>query len=188
MSETDHVDRSKMVLPKNVVLGEAKKADEDEECVFTMRAKVFRFVEKEILGGEEILNQWKERGTGDCKFMKHKESGEVRFLLRQDKTLKLCGNFLISSSIELQSNVGSDRSWLMNVMDFSDEATGKAEIFAIRFRNAENANIFKDEFEKAQKANDEAKKAPVEEKKEEEKTEEKKEEEKTEEKTEEKKE
>lgn len=48
------------------------------------RAKLFRF--------DNESKQWKERGTGDVKFLKHKETGKVRLLMRREKTLKLCAN------------------------------------------------------------------------------------------------
>lgn len=48
------------------------------------RAKLFRF--------DKPNNQWKERGTGDVKFLKHKETKIVRLLMRREKTLKICAN------------------------------------------------------------------------------------------------
>ncbi len=48
------------------------------------RAKLFRF--------DPDLKQWKERGTGDVKFLKHKDSKKIRVLMRREKTLKLCAN------------------------------------------------------------------------------------------------
>jgi len=57
----------------------------------------------------------------------------------------------------LTPNVGSDRSWVWNVTaDSSDEFQG-AQTLAIRLANSDNAALFKDEFEKAQKNNAELK-------------------------------
>jgi hypothetical protein len=39
-------------------------------------------------------NQWKERGGGTVKFLKHKVTGKVRLLMRQSMTLKICANHL----------------------------------------------------------------------------------------------
>lgn len=50
------------------------------------RAKLFRFA------SENDLPEWKERGTGDVKLLKHKEKGTIRLLMRRDKTLKICAN------------------------------------------------------------------------------------------------
>ena len=36
--------------------------------------------------------EWKERGTGEIKLLKHKETGKIRVLMRRDKTLKICAN------------------------------------------------------------------------------------------------
>lgn len=36
--------------------------------------------------------EWKERGTGEVKFLKHKSTGNVRLLMRRDKTHKICAN------------------------------------------------------------------------------------------------
>ena len=46
--------------------------EEDEEQVAKFRSKVYRW-----RGGE-----WKERGIGDLRFMKHKTSTKIRVLMR----------------------------------------------------------------------------------------------------------
>jgi len=116
--------------------------EEDEEVLFKIRAKLFRY--------DKDTAQWKERGTGDVKFLKQQETGKIRLLMRREKTLKVCANHYILPDFKLQPNVGSDRSWVWTCpSDFSEEGA-KAEVFAIRFANADNANKFKIEFEKAQ--------------------------------------
>jgi Ran-binding protein 1 len=153
-------------------LTDIKTLEEEEEVLFKMRAKLFRF--------EKTTNEWKERGTGDVKFLKHKVTGKVRLIMRRDKTLKLCCNHYITSDMKLSPNVGSDRSWVWSVVaDFAEEEA-RQETLAIRFGNSENANKFKAQFEECQKMNAELEKKG--DKKEEEKKEEKKEEEKKEEK------
>lgn len=52
----------------------------------TSKAKLYRF--------DKEGNQWKERGAGTVKLLKHKESGKVRLVMRQSKTLKICANHL----------------------------------------------------------------------------------------------
>jgi Ran-binding protein 1 len=96
--------------------------------------------------------EWKERGVGDVKFLQQKTTSKIRLLMRREKTLKICANHYISSDCTLSSNVGSDRSWVYSVVDFS-EGESKQELLAIRFAHSENANKFKEEFEKAQKHN-----------------------------------
>lgn len=124
---------------------EVRTNEEDEETLFKVRAKLFRF--------HKDISEWKERGTGDVKFLKHKESGKVRILMRRDKTLKICANHFVSPEYELKANIGSDRSWVYNVASDISEGEPEAQVLAIRFANKENADKFKDEFEKAQKLN-----------------------------------
>ncbi|OBZ82579.1 Ran-specific GTPase-activating protein 1 [Choanephora cucurbitarum] len=124
---------------------EVKTNEEEEEVLFKMRAKLFRF--------QKDTKEWKERGTGDVKFLKHKESSKIRLLMRRDKTHKVCANHFVDSTMKLAPNVGSDRSWVWNVAADVSDGQPTAETLAIRFANSENANIFKEKFEEVQKAN-----------------------------------
>ncbi|XP_071758782.1 ran-specific GTPase-activating protein [Centroberyx gerrardi] len=120
---------------------EVKTLEEDEEELFKMRAKLYRFA------SENDPPEWKERGTGDVKLLKHKEKGTIRLLMRRDRTLKICANHHISPMMELKPNAGSDRAWVWNTLaDFADECP-KPELLAIRFLNAENAQKFKVKFD-----------------------------------------
>lgn len=133
-----------------VQLDEVKTAsgEEEEDTVFKMRAKLFRW---ESDSWEKDVKMWKERGTGDIKFLKHNKSGEVRCLMRREKTMKICANFYLLPTIALKENAGSDRSWVWQCADFSEEKT-ELSVLAIRFATSENALKFKEEFEGAQKA------------------------------------
>ena len=127
---------------------DVKTMEEDEEVLYKVRAKLFRF--------DADAKEWKERGTGDCKFLKNKKTNKVRILMRRDKTLKICANHIIAPEYTLKPNVGSDRSWVYACT--ADIAEGEAEAFtfAIRFGSKENADKFKEEFEKAQEINKKA--------------------------------
>ncbi|KAG9317258.1 putative ran binding protein [Chiua virens] len=151
---------------------ETKTNEEDEEVLFKMRSKLFRF--------DTAGNEWKERGTGDARLLQHKETKKVRLVMRRDKTLKVCANHVISADMRLQPNIGSDRSWVWKVAADYAESPPTSETLAIRFANSDNAKEFKKMFEKAQINNVGG--APLEDKEEEE--EDNEEEEKTEEKTE----
>lgn len=122
--------------------------EESEEAVFKMRAKLFRY--------DKDAGEWKERGTGDVKFLKHKETNKTRLVMRRDKTLKVCANHYIMPDMSLSPNVGSDRSWVYATSADVSEGTATADTLAIRFANAENAALFKEAFETAQKGNKEA--------------------------------
>jgi len=127
----------------NLSLVETKTLEEDEEVVLCLRAKLFRY------DNESEPNEWKERGTGECKLLKHKETGYRRILMRRDKTLKICANHYIYPSMTLAPNCGSDRAWVWTThADFADEES-KMEVLAIRFANAENAKKFKTAFDES---------------------------------------
>jgi len=102
--------------------------EEDEEVVFEAKTKVFRFE-----------GEWKEKGVGVLKLLAHKESKKVRLLVRRDKTLKICANFLVLPVTKLSEHTASDKSVVFNTQDFSDEATGKQEMFCLRFGSVESA-------------------------------------------------
>jgi len=124
---------------------ETRTLEEDEDVLFKMRSKLFRFSSE--------ANEWKERGTGDVRLLQHKESKKVRLVMRRDKTLKVCANHLISNEMRLQPNVGSDRSWVWKVVADYSEDPPTSETLAIRFANSENAEQFKLAFENAQRIN-----------------------------------
>ena len=63
---------------------ETKTNEEAEEQTFKMRAKLFKF--------DRESREWKERGTGDVRLLKHKENNKTRLVMRRDKTLKVCAN------------------------------------------------------------------------------------------------
>ncbi|KAF4006024.1 RanBP1 domain family protein [Saccharomyces cerevisiae] len=66
---------------------DVKTMEEDEEVLYKVRAKLFRF--------DTDAKEWKERGTGDCKFLKNKKTNKVRILMRRDKTLR----FVLTTSL-----------------------------------------------------------------------------------------
>ena len=61
-----------------------KTGEESEECIFKMRAKLYRMRDEQL----------KERGTGNAKLLRNKETKRIRFVMRQEKTLKPVANFL----------------------------------------------------------------------------------------------
>jgi Ran-binding protein 1 len=125
---------------------DVKTHEESEEQMFKMRAKLFKF--------DAESKEWKERGTGDVKLLKHKENGKTRLVMRRDKTLKVCANHYVVPAMKLSPNVGSDRSWVWNTTADVSEGAPEAQTLAIRFANSENANLFKEAFLKAQEDNE----------------------------------
>ncbi|XP_016369049.1 E3 SUMO-protein ligase RanBP2-like isoform X2 [Sinocyclocheilus rhinocerous] len=126
-------------LPDKV---DVKTGEEEEEEMFCKRAKLFRF--------DSESKEWKERGIGSIKILKHKTSGKVRLLMRREQVLKICANHYITADMALKPNAGSDKSWVWYAMDYADEMP-RTEQLAIRFKTADEAALFKVKFEEAQK-------------------------------------
>lgn len=120
---------------------EVKTGEEDEEEIFCNRAKLFRF------DGE--CREWKERGVGNVKILRHKTSGKIRLLMRREQVLKICANHYINPDMALKPNAGSDKSFVWHALDYADESP-KPEQLAIRFKTPEEAMLFKSKFQEAQ--------------------------------------
>ncbi|CAD5195730.1 ran-binding protein 1 homolog a-like [Musa acuminata AAA Group] len=107
--------------------------EEEEDALLDLKAKLYRF--------DKEGNQWKERGTGSVKLLKHRETGKVRLVMRQAKTLKICANHLVIPSIKIQEHAGNDKSCVWHASDFADGEL-KEEMFCIRFGSVENCKKF----------------------------------------------
>lgn len=126
-------------LPDKV---DVKTGEEEEEEMFCNRAKLYRF--------DTETKEWKERGIGNVKILKHTTKGKVRLLMRREQVLKICANHYITSDMLLKPNAGSDKSWVWNAIDYAYEEP-KNEQLAIRFKTVDEASLFKARFEEAQK-------------------------------------
>ncbi|XP_078378795.1 E3 SUMO-protein ligase RanBP2-like isoform X2 [Oculina patagonica] len=121
---------------------DVKTGEEDEEVMFSHRAKLYRFVSED--------KQWKERGVGDIKLLRNRQSGKMRVLMRRDQVLKICANHQITTDMKLQPNAGSEKSWVWSTLaDFSEQEC-KAERLAVRFKSDDIAKQFKEKFEECQ--------------------------------------
>ena len=120
---------------------EIKTGEEDEDVIYKARGRIYRFRE----------NEWKERGTGDMKLLRHKTDKRIRFILRQDKTLKIVANFIIQDKplCDLKPHQGSDKMFYFLANDCSEE-TPVIEKFVIKLGNTEKAKLFKKNFDDAQ--------------------------------------
>ncbi|KYM98884.1 E3 SUMO-protein ligase RanBP2, partial [Cyphomyrmex costatus] len=124
-------------LPDKV---EVKTGEEDEEMLYSHRAKLFRF--------DTTVKEWKERGLGDIKLLCHKETGKLRLIMRRDHVLKLCLNHILSNELEFTSK--DEKTWLWTTADYSE---GEIEYmqFACRFKTSEIAADFKRAIDDARK-------------------------------------
>ena len=113
--------------------------EEGLDVLFCERAKLYRF--------NSDSSQWKERGVGEMKLLRHPKSCQGRVLMRREQIKKLCANHYISAGMELKPNVGSDRSWVWYTPADYAEGEAKPERLAIKFKSAEIAGKFKEVFD-----------------------------------------
>nr|KJB83890.1 hypothetical protein B456_013G269700 [Gossypium raimondii] len=112
--------------------------EENEDPMLDLSSKLYRF--------DKEGNQWKERGAGTVKLLKHKETGKVRLVMRQSKTLKICANHLVLPTMTVQEHAGNDKSCLWHASDYADGEL-KDELFCIRFASVENCKTFMQMFQ-----------------------------------------
>ncbi|XP_058769923.1 ran-binding protein 1 homolog a-like [Vicia villosa] len=112
--------------------------EENEDAILDLKSKLYRF--------DKDGNQWKERGAGTVKFLKHKVTGKVRLLMRQSKTLKICANHFIIPTMSVQEHAGNEKSCVWHARDFADGEL-KDELFCIRFPSIENCKSFMETFQ-----------------------------------------
>ena len=74
-------------------LVEVSTGEEDEEKLFVERCKLYRMVDKE----------WKERGLGELKILRHETTGACRLVMRREQVLKLCANHQLVSGMTMVS-------------------------------------------------------------------------------------
>lgn len=121
----------------------------NQEVICSFRSKMFLY-------GETLLDvgtgkkSWKERGIGEARILRHREHQRLRFLMRQEKTMKVIANHALDPRIQLEPNAGSDRSWVWSCYDFA-EGELEEKVFALRFANSDVANEFKEKYEECQK-------------------------------------
>ncbi|KAJ8553055.1 hypothetical protein K7X08_020448 [Anisodus acutangulus] len=112
--------------------------EENENPIIDLKAKLYRF--------DKDGKQWKERGAGTLKLLKHKETGKVRLVMRQSKTLKICANHLVLPTMTVQEHAGNEKSCVWHAPDFADGEL-KNELFCIRFASIENCKSFMEMFQ-----------------------------------------
>lgn len=115
---------------------EVKTGEEDEELLYVHRAKLYRFVDGE----------WKERGLGNVKILRHKETKKLRVVMRREQILKICLNHVLNEDVDYKRK--DDKSWLFVVNDFS-EGSVELEKFSLRFKTKEVAEAFMNAIQKA---------------------------------------
>ncbi|XP_044009025.1 E3 SUMO-protein ligase RanBP2-like [Aphidius gifuensis] len=111
---------------------DVKTGEEDEEVLYTHRSKLFRY--------DSNTKEWKERGLGDIKILRHTVTKKLRLVMRRDRTLKLCLNQYVPRDLEITSK--DEKTWLWKASDFSEGEIEHVSL-ACRFKNSEIAELFK---------------------------------------------
>uniref|UniRef100_A0A8C9AGF7 RAN binding protein 2 n=1 Tax=Prolemur simus TaxID=1328070 RepID=A0A8C9AGF7_PROSS len=124
-------------------LVEVSSGEENEQVVFSHRAKLYRY--------DKDVGQWKERGIGDIKILQNYDNKQVRIVMRRDQVLKLCANHRITPDMTLQNMKGTERVWVWTACDFAD-GERKIEHLAVRFKLQDVADSFKKIFDEAKTA------------------------------------
>uniref|UniRef100_A0A8C5L7N9 RAN binding protein 2 n=1 Tax=Jaculus jaculus TaxID=51337 RepID=A0A8C5L7N9_JACJA len=124
-------------------LVEVSSGEENEQVVFSHRAKLYRY--------DKDVSQWKERGIGDIKILQNYDNKQVRIVMRRDQVLKLCANHRITPDMTLQNMKGTERVWVWTACDFAD-GERKVEHLAVRFKLQDVADSFKKIFDEAKTA------------------------------------
>ncbi|KAK8784862.1 hypothetical protein V5799_008773 [Amblyomma americanum] len=122
-------------LPKLI---EVKTGEEDEEVLFCEQAKLYRYDAK--------AKEWKERGTGQLKILRHMKTRLCRVVMRRDHVLNLCANHNILPEMKLHPLSTRGHAWSWCACDYS-EGKDCFEILAVRFKTQEQAEVFKEVFE-----------------------------------------
>lgn len=80
-----------------------------------------------------VNGEYKERGLGDVKILKHKTNGKIRLILRRERVHKLACNHHVSSDMQLKCMDNTQgKAWVWYAVDFA-EGTQTEEMFAIRY-------------------------------------------------------
>lgn len=115
--------------------------EEHETVVYEQNCKVYW---KE---GQE----WRERGAGSLKLLKHKETGAVRAVLRQDKIGKVRINQIVAEDADLRPVAGSDKHLTWAALDASDEPVMKTHL--IKLKDKAVTEEFKKHWDESRAAN-----------------------------------
>jgi len=142
--EVEHVvDDSKLKLPTvKLADGPVATHEEDEEETFRQRGKLSRLADGE----------WKQRGLGDIRLLKHKVTGRVRLVMRQEKTLKLVANHVVDPVTPLQARPDSDQYLVYKGDDYS-EGELKPTTYLLKVKDGEAAAAFTAAYNAAREAN-----------------------------------
>uniref|UniRef100_A0A0K0FXL7 Nup358 (inferred by orthology to a D. melanogaster protein) n=1 Tax=Strongyloides venezuelensis TaxID=75913 RepID=A0A0K0FXL7_STRVS len=116
---------------------DVKTGEEDEEKVLSHKVRLY------IMKTESGRNEWKERGTGELRLLKHPETNSHRIVMRRDQTQKLCANMRLYKHMKFTYNQTKDKVVLFKATDCSDDIHNTIpETYCIRFSSSDDAVKF----------------------------------------------
>jgi E3 SUMO-protein ligase RanBP2 len=121
---------------------ETKTGEEEEDVLFTHRAKLLRY--------DAETKEWKERGIGEMKVLAQKaDPTKARLLMRREQIFKLCCNMPITK--ELKFTKMKETALSFGGQDFSETDGMRTEKLTVRFKTAELTQSFMDAVKDVQK-------------------------------------
>ena len=143
------IDDSQLILPTEALVGKAlPSGHEEEEELFSYRAKMHRFFDKHTYGEETRTNVWLDCGRGDCRVYRHSKTRVVRLVFRQEQTKKVKSNFRLRGALAAKDTsqqarvvIANAHSLIVEEDEYSDVADAKLQTqnLAFRFRDATSA-------------------------------------------------
>ncbi|KAH9416781.1 E3 SUMO-protein ligase RanBP2 [Dermatophagoides pteronyssinus] len=127
-------EKSKM-LPENYV---HITGEENEEVIYKERAKLYRYIKE--------TNEFKERGVGEMKILRKRDTDNYRLLMRRDNVFKIICNHQITEHLRLKER--TINSFIWGCKDFSENPNGEDQIFVIKFKDETRRNAFQQAVEK----------------------------------------
>ena len=120
-------------LPEAV---KVKSWDEDADTMFCQRSKLYRF--------DLDKSAWKERGMGELKIMRHRNTGQVKLIMRRDQVLKICCNHTLTPDMRVQPMSSSEKAcvWFTSA-DYTDGVV-RPEKLCAKFKTVQIANEFRE--------------------------------------------
>uniref|UniRef100_A0A1I7Y0W0 RanBD1 domain-containing protein n=1 Tax=Steinernema glaseri TaxID=37863 RepID=A0A1I7Y0W0_9BILA len=125
-------------------LVEVKTGEEEEEVLFSERGRLYRFLAD--------TKEYKERGTGDIKILRHPTTNRYRVVMRREQVLKLCANFSLVPGMKAVSRQDGKPTCTFTATDFAEDPAGELLTLTVRFRTEDNRNRFVELFDQGVEA------------------------------------
>ena len=108
---------------------ESKSGEENEDVLFENRVKLYRFFKE--------TKEWKERGVGVIKLLRHRSTKLGRLIMRRDTILKIAANHALTKGMKLDDSRSSTRTLAWTALaDVSDDEPAES-MFAVKFKSDE---------------------------------------------------